>query len=189
MSDGISDALRAGEESGHVEAFYMRFILALKEKCVTRADVITKLVDDADQGRMFRRQDDTLKKIQDLAASLVGKGKNKDERAWAQFIHKAMDALHHRDPKYIQALLKLSPFKKSAPMRVKYGYGFVNLGGYIEAAIAQRLNKEGKATYNADDYLVFIPQSVIDQVKIVWLEGPHGTPMVADQKKKDCRAA
>ena len=183
MSDGISDAYRMQDEAAHTAAFYTRFILALKEKCVTRADVITKLVNDADEGRVFGRHADSMKKIMEIAAAL----KAKDERAWAKFIRRAGDAINN--PEHLETLLKLSPFKKTVPLRVKYGYGFVRLDGPIEAAIAKRLQKEGKATYNADDYMVFIPQEVLDKAQIVWLDGPEATPIVADRPKRERYAA
>ena len=189
MSDGQSDGLRAWEEANHAEAFYIRFILALKEKCVTRADVITKLVHDADEGRVFGRHAENLKKIQEIAAAL----KAKDERAWAKFITRA--EANVSNPEHIRTLISVSPFKKMVPMRLKYGYGFVSLGGdrreggAVEMVLADRLRKEGKATYQADGYLVLIPKEVLDKAKIIWVEGPEATPVLADRPKKAQQAA
>ncbi len=185
MSDGQSDAMRAGEESAYTEAFYIRFILALKENCVTRADVLTKLVDDAQQGRVFGRHTDDLKKIQEIAAALAAN----DERAWAQFITRV--EANVSNPEHIKTLISVSPFKGMVPMRLKYGHGFVSLGGdrreggAVEMALAERLRGEGKATYHADGYMVLLPQEVIDQAKIVWVDGPEASPMVADRPKRE----
>ena len=165
MSDGITDSYRDQEREERYGDFLVSLANYLENKTpkILRAlNAAASAVDDMPRGLMIG-QTNLAQDLDLMTTRLI----ENDQRTWGQLLS---TALGRYPGKVYKRLKKLSPFAGKILIEVDYGCGFVNLRGEIRPALDQIIqNVSNLKIYDADKYIVAIPESALAQAKVTWL--------------------
>ena len=165
MSDGITDSYRDQRRADRYGDFLKAVARFIENQTPDNLKLLTgaaEAVDDVPRGLMSGTTN-LAKGLQSLIDGLVGN----DPKVWGNLLLTAAE--DPRDKTY-KKLKALSPFAGKILIQVDYGIGFVTLRGEIQSVLDQIIcNGSNLKVYDADDYLVAIPEFAFVNAQVTWL--------------------
>lgn len=166
MSDGITDSYRDERRAKRYEDFLDVLALYIENQTPENFNELksaAKAVDDVPRGLISGPT-----KLAEGLDDMVGKLIERDKKTWGKLLLGSMGLY----PKNTYKKLKnLSPFAGQLLIGVDYGLRFVTLDGeelqeFLDHLIGNRKNLK---IYDADKYLVTLPESIIERAEVTWL--------------------
>lgn len=165
MSDGITDSYRDQRRAECYDDFLKILVSYLEnqtEENFKRLKSTAESVDGVPRGLMTG-QTSFAKGLDQVVARLI----ENDPRIWGRLL---LTAVNSYPNKVYKRLKKLSPFAGKILIEVDYGIGFVNLRGEIQPVLDQIIGtRDNLKVYDADRYLVIIPESALAEAEVNWL--------------------
>jgi hypothetical protein len=93
----------------------------------------------------------------------------KDEKEWASLL----GCLGEDNSANVREELKrLSPFADNLVLHIKYGCGFVTIGGELQKHIEEVLQRRGLGVYDGQNYVVALPMPPDNQIRTIPVPAP-----------------
>lgn len=165
MSDGITDSYRDQERAERYRDFLKAVVKFIENQTPENLTLLTRAaeaVDGVPRG-LLSGTTKLAKGLQALIDGLIVK----DPKVWGNLLLTAVGDLPDKTYKKLKAL---SPFAGKVLIGVDYGIGFVHLNGEIQSVLDQIIcNRENLKVYDADHYIVAIPESALADAQVTWL--------------------
>ncbi|MEK7151092.1 MAG: hypothetical protein AAB784_00045 [Patescibacteria group bacterium] len=165
MSDGITDSYRDTRRGELYDDFLLALADYLAKKTEANLTLLKKtanLVDDVPRGLMSGRTN-LAQGLDDMLNKLLAQ----DKRTWGKLLGTALNTY---PTKVYKRLKCMSPFDGQVLIAVDYGIGFVNLHGDIQNFLDHYIQRDkNMKIYDADKYIVAIPESALTQSDVTWL--------------------
>lgn len=159
--------------------FFDALLDYLKEPTEDKIPQLSRLLCQSEENqKAYWRGEGYLKdRIGAKLAALV----NQDRDAWAKFLFGLGDDL----PEF----KALSPFKDQMIILVDYGCGFVQFfGPDLTSLIDRIIESKNMLTYDADDYLVLLPEIKPEDCDVIWvncgISGKDGPRPASSQRSE-----
>jgi len=184
MSDALTDLARDGRRAELYKEFIGKLTEYLKnnnEETFEELETLAARLDSVPRG-YWNGQTTILEGLPKFVASL----KDNDEKVWGSLLISLSNDWEYS--RLYKELKELSPFKDKILISVNYGCGFVNFRGDLESVCNRIISKENNMrTYDADHYLLVLPEESFKNVKVLWQGCGIMSPDVPKDKPRTAR--